>query len=88
MDNNTPKNVTFTSTEIREWKESLRGKRGTLLHDEPNRKTRRQSELTKPIHNNRKKTSARIGNKLYVKMSRFYMAVTDKRLRAKNYVHE
>lgn len=78
-------NVPFSSKEIREWKESLNGKRGTILNVEPNRKERREKEDTRPIRNNRSKSKARKGNRLYNKMSAFYMSVTDKKLRARNY---
>lgn len=76
------KNISVSRSELQEMRKHMNGKSGVLVqHSEPNRKDRRAKEDLRPIHNNRAKTSARTGNKLFIKMSRFYMSLRNKQLK-------
>jgi hypothetical protein len=59
--------------------------REAISHTGKNRSQRRAEARAndKPVHNNRKQTKARKGNKLYLKMAAFAMSVTDQRMKAK-----
>lgn len=71
-------NVPFTSEEIAQCKKP--DAKFELLNDSDNRRTRKQKEILHPVNNNREQTKARKGNRLFIKMSRFYMAITNKKM--------
>ena len=76
------RNISVTQAEMQEMREHMNGKRGILVkHEQETRKQRRAKEDVRPIHNNRSKTCARTGNKLFIKMSRFYMSIRNKQLK-------
>jgi hypothetical protein len=77
------RNVPFTAQEIRETREYYKGGRFVLKNDFENRSSKRSEEHSegKPTGpaNCRPVTKARKAQRLYIKMSRFFLSIGDKR---------
>lgn len=71
-------NISVTSTEMREMKEYMQGRRGTVIrHEHEDRRVRRQPENTGRILNNRKNPAKRF--KVLVRMSLYSLWLTHNR---------